>query len=52
VSGFGDVSVLSPVLGEGGMTGERIGSENAGRAEEMCVMMMNGQTGTSLNRRG
>jgi hypothetical protein len=28
VSGFDDVPVLSPVLGEGNMTGERSGTEN------------------------
>jgi hypothetical protein len=38
VSGLGDVSVLSPMLGEGDMTGE---GKNVGRAEGMC-MMVNG----------
>jgi hypothetical protein len=36
VAGFDDVPVLSPVLGEGNMTGERSGTENMenmGRAE-------------------
>jgi hypothetical protein len=42
VSGFDGVPMLSPMLGEGGMTGERISSENVGRSEGMCMMMVNG----------